>query len=144
MQHWLFWIEPICIFNTKHSLSLFLSLSLSLYIYIYIYIFFLLLNPPLKMTLVEYMFCNHILSISFENNGRPCHLLASISATWWQLETCIVLIIPSWFCLFLIIKQNFIKIYSCKIHTSQKTSNSTTSPKKRLTTNSNMITKSNQ
>ena len=46
------------------------------------------------------MFSNHILSISFENNGRPSHLLASISAAWWQLETCIVLIIPSWFYLF--------------------------------------------
>ena len=26
--------------------------------------------------------------------------LVSISATWWQLETCIALIIPSWFYLF--------------------------------------------
>ena len=34
------------------------------------------------------MFSNHILRISFENNGRPSHLLASISATSWQLETC--------------------------------------------------------
>ena len=40
------------------------------------------------------MFSNHILSKCFENNGRPSHLLASISATWWQLEICIALIIP--------------------------------------------------
>ena len=88
------------------------------------------------------MFSNHILSVCFENNGRPSHLLASMSATWWQLETCttftLILLI------FLIIKQNFIEIHNYKIHTSQKTSDSTISPKKTLTTNSYMITKSNQ
>ena len=88
------------------------------------------------------MFSNHILSVCFKNNGRPSHLLASMSATWWQLETCTSL--PLILLIFLIVKQNFIEMHNYKIHTSQKTSNSTTSPKKRLTTNSNMITKSNQ
>ena len=88
------------------------------------------------------MFSNYILSVCFENNGRPSHLLASMPATWWQLETCTAF--PLIFLIFLIIKQNFIEIHNFKIHTSQKTSDSTASPKKRLTTNSNMITRSNQ
>ena len=88
------------------------------------------------------MFSNHILSVCFENNGRPSHLLASMSATWWQLETCTTF--PLILLIFLIIKQNFIEIHNYKIHISQKTSDSTTSPKKRLRTNSNMITRSNQ